>query len=205
VSVPNHNKQTLNVLAHLTGWGLTPDVQQRIGAFGVLWGVFETNLETTIWALRNEQVTGIRPTTDKLSVSQWIDVLAEGSVMLSADAQSILHTAALAAKDLMVYRHGLAHGWLIPFEKMPLFIRNPSWNGEIRKRPTSDTHIDENLLDMAIDATWILCKVVFATRTACSDMSQLDKVTDLKREVNRAQSEANELRHLSALMNHEKY
>jgi hypothetical protein len=34
---------------------------------------------------------------------------------------------------------------------MSTFIRNPTWNGEIRKRPSHDAHVDANLLDMALD------------------------------------------------------
>jgi hypothetical protein len=205
MNVSKHRKQSLNVLAHLAGWGFPPEVQQRIGALGVVWGVFESNLETTLWALRDEKVVGVRPSTDKTSISQWIDVLAESSPKLITEAQDVLRSAATAAKDLMEYRHALVHGWLIPFPTMPTFIRNPTWNGEIRNRPTSDAHVDENLLDMAIDVAWILCKVVFAAKAACADASQTENLTALKREVARAQSEANELRHLTALMNHEKY
>jgi len=205
MSIPKHREQSLNVIAHLAGWGFRPEVQQRIGALGVVWGVFETNLETTLWALRDEQVVGVRPSTDKTSISQWIEALAEGSSKLSTEAQDVLRSAASAAKDLMEYRHALVHGWLIPFQTMPTFIRNPTWNGEKRNRPTSDAHVDENLLDMAIDAAWILCKVVFAAKAACSDAREPEKLTALKHEVARAKSEANELRHLTALMNHEKY
>ncbi len=205
MNVPKHREQSLTVLAHLAGWGFPPEVQQRIGALGVVWGVFETNLETTLWALRDEQVVGVRPSTDKTSISQWIDSLAEGSAKLSTEAQDVLRSASTAAKDLMEYRHALIHGWLIPFQTMPTFIRNPTWNREIRNRPASDAHVDENLLDMAIDVAWILCRVVFAAKAACSDASQANTLTALKRDVSRAKSEANELRHLTALMNHEKY
>jgi hypothetical protein len=205
MNVSKHREQSLTVLAHLAGWGFPPEVQQRIGALGVVWGVFETNLETTLWALRDEQVVGVHPSTDKTSISQWIDALAEGSAKLSTEAQDVLRSASTAAKDLMEYRHALVHGWLIPFQTMPTFIRNPTWNGEKRNRPTSDAHVDESLLDMAIDAAWVLCRVVFAAKAACSDASQANTLTALKRDVSRAKSEANELRHLTALMNHEKY
>lgn len=205
MKIPKHREQSLKVLAHLAGRGFPPEVQQRIGALGVVWGVFETNLESTLWALHDEQVVGVRPSTDKTSIGQWIDALAEGSAKLNTEAQEVLRSASTAAKDLMEYRHALVHGSLIPFQVMPTFIRNPTWKGEIRKRPTSDAHVDENLLDMAIDAAWILCRVVFAAKAACSDANQANTLTALKSDVSRAKNEANELRHLTALMNHEKY
>lgn len=205
MNVPTHIERSLRILDHMTGWGFPPEVQQRIGAFGVVWGVFETNLETTLWTLRDEEVTGIRPSTDKVSISQWIDAIAEDSSKLGTEAQSVLHLAAGAAKDLMEYRHALIHGWLLPFQSMPTFIRNPVWNREKRRRPTTDAHVDENLLDMAIDAAWTLCRVIFATKAACEGANQPEKLAALRRDVMRAASEANELRNLTALMNHEKY
>lgn len=202
---PKHREQSLIVLARLAGWGFSPEVQQRIGALGVVWGVFESNLETTLWALRDEKVAGVRPSTDKTTISEWIDAMAEGSAKLTTEAQGVLRSAALAAKDLMEYRHALVHGRLIPFPTMPIFIRNPRWNGELRNRPCSDAHVDENLLDMAIDAGWTLCRVVFAAQAACTDLGKTSSLTALKSEVARAKSQANELRHLTTLMNHEKY
>ena len=58
---------------------------------------------------------------------------------------------------------------------------------------------------MAIDAAWTLCRVVDATKKACADAQQTETLTALRNEVLRAKSEANELRHLTALMNDEKY
>lgn len=205
MKISRHREQSLNVLSHLSGWGFPPEVQQRIGALAVVWSVFESNLETTLWALREEKVSGVRPSTDKTSVGQWINAMAECSVKFSNETQDVLHLAVLAAKDLMEYRHAVVHGWLIPSETMPTFIRNPSWNGELRKRTSNDAHVDENLLDMAIDTAWTLCRVVFQTRDACTDPDKESSLAALKPEVVRARSQANELRHLTALMNHEKY
>jgi len=159
------------VLTHLAGWGFAPEVQQRMGALVVVWGVFETNLETTLWALRNENVAGMWPSTERgdNSLGKWIDAWAEEAERLGPEAHEILKTAAKAAADLMEYRHTLMHGWVLPSPAIASFIRNPGWNGETRKRPSSDAHVDENLLDMALDAAWTLCRAVIATRSACDD------------------------------------
>ena len=122
--------------------GVTSDVQQRLGALGVVWGVFESNLESTLWALRDENVTGVRPSTDKTSISNWIDALARGSKKFTPEVQDLLHLAGCAAKDLMEYRHALVHGWFIPFPTGPTFIRNSRRNGELRKRLSSEAHVD---------------------------------------------------------------
>ena len=67
----------------------------------------------------------------------------------------------IEGRDTEVVRLGIAidivHGWMLPSPTMPTFIRNPAWNGEIRKRARHDAHVDANLLDMARDCAWVLC------------------------------------------------
>jgi len=205
MKLPKHTERARAALDRLAGWGFPPEVQQRLGVLGIVWGVFETNLESTLWALHDEDVAGIRPSTDKSTVSDWIKAFGDGSRKFDKDVQDLLHRASLAATDLMEYRHALVHGWLIPFPSGQTFIRNPSWKGELRKRRSSDAHVDENLLDLAIDTAWVLCQVVFSTRAACEDLSKSDHLRSLKGDLVRAQSQASELRNLTALMNHEKY
>ena len=205
MKIPKHKEQARTDLDRLKRWGFPPEVQQRMGVLGIVWGVFETNLENTLWALHEEDVAGVRPSTDKSTVSDWIKAFGEGSKKFDQEVQDLLRLASLTATDLMEYRHALVHGWLIPFPSGPTFIRNPRWNGEMRKRQSSDAHVDENLLDMAIDAAWVLCHAVFATRSACKDLSESKHLLSLKTDLARARSQASELRHHTALMNYEKY
>src|SRR4051812_9786885 len=132
---PMHIETSANILARLNDWGFPPEVLQRIGALAVVWGVFEVNLETTLWALKGEQVNGTRPSTDGTSAADWIKELGTTWPQLPPEAQELFSLASLAAFDLMEYRHALMHGWMLPDATMPTFIRNPTWNGEIRKRP----------------------------------------------------------------------
>lgn len=186
-------------------WGFPVSVLERIGAFAVAWSIFETNLELALWALSDEKVDGVRPSTDKTHTSEWIERFGRGSPSFPSDAQEVLRTAASAANNLMHYRHSLFHGFLIPSSEMPTFIRNPQWHREVRKRPMSEAHVDENLLDMAIDAAWILCRAVMATREACADAGDIPALVALEQYVDRAHSSARELRYLAELVNHEKY
>jgi hypothetical protein len=205
MKLPKHTDSSSKILARLIGWGFRPEVQQRIGALAVVWGVFESNLETTLWALRREEVAGVRPSTDKTQISDWIKELGKDWPQVSAEAQDVLRVASLTACDLMEYRHTIVHGWMSRSPIMPSFVRNPQWHGEKRKRPSHDAHVDENLLDMAIDSAWILCRVVFAARAACAEPAKVASLAALKQEVSRARSQASELRHLTELMNYEKY
>jgi hypothetical protein len=202
---PNHTERSSQILARMTGLGFPPEVQQRIGVLAVVWGIFESNLETTIWALRDDEVAGVRPWTDKTQISDWIKELGKDWSQLPTEAQAVLHIASLAAYDLMEYRHAVVHGWMLPSPTMPTFIRNPRWHGEERRRPSHDAHVDENLLDMAIDSAWSLCQVVFAARATCTEPAKVASLAALKPEASRARSYANELRHLTELVNDEKY
>src|SRR5690606_30502915 len=92
---------------------------------------------------------------------------------LGPDAHKVVSRAAQAAEDLMHYRHGFMHGWAISIGGAPFFIRNPRWHGEMRRRPSSDAHVDSGMLDMAIDAGWTLCRSVIATRDACEDVEKV--------------------------------
>ena len=124
----NHNQQAASAMERLAGWGFSADTQQRVGALTVVWGLFETRLETVIWALSGEIVQGVTPSTDRLPISKLIDRMENLSVSLPIGSREILQGAATAARDLMEYRHTIMHGWLIPSAKMPTLIRNPGWN-----------------------------------------------------------------------------
>lgn len=94
---------------------------------------------------------------------------------------------------------------MIPSDEIPWFIRNASWYGEVRKRPLGEGFISENLLDMAIDAAGTLCRVVLVTQDACRSPTNARQLMALESDVRRAVSQTGELRHLAALMDHEKY
>jgi hypothetical protein len=200
-----HTENSANILTRLSGWGFPPEVLQRLGALAVVWGVFEAHLETTLWALKGEQVEGTRPSTDKTSIADWITELGEMWPQFGHATQEVFCAASQAAFDLMEYRHAVMHGSMLPSPTMPTFIRNPTWNGEIRKRPSHDAHVNANLLDLALDCAWVLCRFVIAAGELGADPTKVSKIEALRRDVTRVRSQASELRHLTALMNSEKY
>lgn len=202
---PKHKETAALVLDRLAGWGFSPEVQQRLGALAVVWDVFETRLEITLWGLRGDDVRGTRPWTDKTTIGAWIEEFGKPRSQFPVEANAVLQDASISASDLMEYRHSLTHGWMLPSPTMPVFIRNPRWNGEKRGRPSHDAHVDANLLDMAIDSAWTLCQVVVAVSDASSDEATVPKLLKLTPEIARARSQASELRHLTALMNSDKY
>jgi hypothetical protein len=205
MKIPKHTQNALVAMERLSNLGIPYPIQQRIGAFAVSWGLFESNLERAVWSLQKEDVKGVRPSTDKSQVSDWIAVLENGSGDLTATANEVLRIAAQAAVDLMHYRHALMHGTLVALPGAPFFIRNPKWHGELRKRESGDAHIEENLLDLAIDSAWVLYRVAMCAEKASADPEFVLKLGELKPDAQRIKSYTNELRHLSVLMNQEKY
>ncbi|EGR0730466.1 MULTISPECIES: hypothetical protein [Vibrio] len=204
MKLPTHTKNAVAITAKIQSLGISLLVQQKIGTFAIVWGMFESHLERAVWCLQNEKIEGKRPSTDKTSAHTWIDVLSNGRSDLDSEANAVLHCAAKAAKDLMSYRHSLFHGYLVPLGGTAMFIRNPTWHGEIRNREAGDAHIDENIIDLAIDAAWVLFRVVIAV-TKLEDKFCTSEIEQLANEVNRIRNNANEVRHLSYLYNQEKY
>ena len=200
-----HNLIALTAIEKIASLGITVILQQRIGAFAVCLGLFESHLEGAIWKLRNEQVKGVRPSTDKMPVSDWLKLLAKGNDALSANANAVLSVAAIAADNLMDYRHSLFHGTLVGFPDGAFFLRNSQWHGEVRKRPQGDAGVSEELLDMAIETAWILFRVAVAIKQGNLDAALSAQLEAMKAEVKRARSFSGELRHLAILANNEKY
>lgn len=202
-----HNLIALTAMSRISDLGVTLPIQQRIGAFVVCWGLFEAHLEAAIWKLNDEDVTGVRPSTDKIPVSRWIKVLGKGSVALTPEANDVLSLAAKASENLLAYRNSLLHGILLSFPggDSISFLINPRWNGEIRKREAGDAHVDENLIDMAIESAWILFGIVICIKQDVELRYLSSELAKKKQDIARAKSFAGELRHLTALMNHEKY
>jgi hypothetical protein len=201
----NPVEQSEGEIARLYRLGLTPTMLMKIGAFVVTYGLFETNLERALWALTGEDVNGVRPFTEKLSAAKWIERLGEGHAEFSPACNQVLHTASLAAADLSAYRNSLIHGHLLAIGGVPSFLSNPAWHGEVRNKSHGDAYIKEPTIDMMIFAAAVLHRVSRHAVKAVASPEHRDLIEKAKDDVQRARSYANEIRHLCALMNHEKY
>ncbi|MGO2513927.1 hypothetical protein [Marinomonas polaris] len=205
MKLPIHTKNALLATLKVKELGISIETQQKIGVFAVTWGMFESHLERAVWVLKNEQVEGVRPSTDKSSAHNWIEVLENGRNDLTPKANDVLKTAAIAAKDLMSYRHSLFHGYLVPLGDTAMFIRNPSWHGEVRNRECGDAHLEDNIIDLAIDASWVLFSIIMSITKLNEEPTAIAVIESFENEAKRIRSNANEVRHIAALVNHEKY
>jgi hypothetical protein len=183
-----HQEKAAEYLAIIERWGFNSAILQRIGAFVILWGLFETKLEPAVWVLRDESIAGVRPSTDGAPLCDLIAALGEGSEKLDPSVRDVLKKAATAATDLTDYRHSLIHGNMMPSDGMPSFLRNPPWHGEIRKRRSGEAFVTETLLDMAIDCAGTLCRIVLATPAAVRNRTDSERLLAIGPDASRAAS-----------------
>ncbi|WP_334032657.1 hypothetical protein [Burkholderia gladioli] len=189
-------------------FGLSQTCQQKLGAFMTLMGMFERLIEVAAWAILEEGVAGRRPSTDKIGVSEIIGRIRKRTRARDGVLGDAINLTCECADDLLAYRNAIAHGWLFPStQNAPYFMSNASFHGERRARQSQDAHISENLLDLAIDAAFVLVTSARGIFLACSgpDAFCADQMAHAIDRLMRARSEASELRNLKALMEFEKY
>lgn len=201
----NYEERSALVMGRLFALHLTPDRLMKIGAFVVQYGLFETTLERAVWTLTETDVQGVRPFTEKLNAESMFNAFGAGNAKLSKKCNSVLQAASLTAIDLSNYRNSLMHGYLMPFETNPCFLRNPSWNGEVRKKKPGDAYVGEPLLDLAIISACTLYRTAIHASAVFDDAESEKEIEALESDVREAGSFANELRYLRSLMNEEKY
>lgn len=182
---PAFTVNALHVMGTISQLGVSIVAQQKIGTFAVAFGLFEAHLEPAVWALKREIVKGVRPSTDGPPASQLVSIVGSGREDLSPGANAVLARAADAAHRLMHYRHSLLHGYLVPLGDTALFMRNPQWSGEERKRPFGDASIEDYVLDMAADIAWVLVRIIAVLRKINDDVEAGAKLEAFASELKR--------------------
>ncbi|MGX9826123.1 hypothetical protein [Enterobacter roggenkampii] len=201
----NYEERSTLIMGQLFALHLTPERLMKIGSFVVQYGLFETTLERAVWTLTETDVQGVRPFTEKLNAENMFKIFGDGNARLSNRCNAVLQEASLTAVDLSNYRNSLMHGYLIPYEKNPCFLRNPGWNGEVRNKKSGDAYVGEPLLNLAIISAWTLYYVAINATTVFHDPESEQNIEALEANVRESRSFASELRHLRSLMNDEKY
>ncbi|EKS9840643.1 hypothetical protein QDD82_001433 [Burkholderia cepacia] len=206
--LPHQRSADEAVLALEQEYGLSRACQQKLGAFMTYMGMFERLIEVAAWAILEEGVTGKRPSTDKIGISDIIGRIKKRARGRDGALGDAINLTCECADDLLAYRNAIAHGWLFPStQDAPYFMSNVSFHGEHRARAFQDAHISENLLDLAIDAAVVLVTSARGIFLSCSGPNAFceDQMAHAIDRLTRARSEANELRNLRALMGADKY
>ncbi|TGP42833.1 hypothetical protein EN871_18065 [bacterium M00.F.Ca.ET.228.01.1.1] len=205
--LPHQRSADEAVRGHEREYGLNQVCQQKLGAFMTLMGMFERLIDCCLGYPRRG-CQGKRPSTDKIGVSEIIGRIKRRARGRDGALGNAINLTCECADDLLSYRNAIAHGWLFPStEDAPYFMSNVSFHGEHRGRPFQDAHISENLLDLAIDAAFVLVTSARGIFLACSgqDAFHQDQMAHTIDRLMRARSEASGLRNLRGLMESDKY
>lgn len=166
--------------------------------------MLETRLEHVIYSFDGKPLPGERPETDAEPLAAWLHRL--GKIRDEAQDQLALVLADFiaATTDLAAYRHAIAHGWLIPKGiGGPTFLTNTRFGDIERKRPSQDARVTLEMIDLAISAAMNLVQVAGAL--IARDGAGATLRASAAAEAKKARSAASEVRHIAALINHEKY
>lgn len=141
--------------------GLTPQIGLKVAAIITFAGAIEHFLERALWRVRGINPRGIKPDTDAKMISDLIAMLARYGEGLEADKhRNFLENWCAAARSGFVIRNNIAHGVPMTMSDTLAYMRNPRWEGEIRKRDFGDFWADPNTLDMVSDAMAVLFRSI---------------------------------------------
>lgn len=118
---------------------LTPDVGSKVAAIITFAGAIEHFLERALWQLRGIDPKGIKPDTDAKQISDLIGMLTTyGDDLAAVDHRTFVTTWCAAARSGFFIRHNIAHGVSMKMGDTLAYMRNPRWEGEVRKREFGD-------------------------------------------------------------------
>ncbi|ORE93848.1 hypothetical protein [Aurantimonas sp. 22II-16-19i] len=121
----------------------------------------EYHLERALWVLEEIDPRGIRPTTDAKPISELIAMLASHAAGIADEkVRGLLETWCHAARSGFSLRHDIAHGVSLKMQTTLFFLRNPRWQGEVRKREFSKFHCDVSILEMIRASMATLLRII---------------------------------------------
>jgi len=146
------------IQAHL---GLTPEVGSKVAAIITFASAIEHFLERALWRLRGIDPKGIKPDTDAKQISDLIGMLTKyGDDLAAADHRTFVVTWCAAARSGFLIRHNIAHGVPMKLGNTLAYMRNPRWEGEVRKREFGDFWADVHTLDLVREAMAVLYRSI---------------------------------------------
>lgn len=114
------------------------------------------------WTLAGEPPETAVRSTDKAPISELLKRLRKASDALpERDLADMLSVTAETAAHLFEIRHTIVHGRpMLSAEGGSALIRNPSWVGEARRRPTTSVILTDEILDLTADIALSVSQVV---------------------------------------------
>jgi hypothetical protein len=143
--------------------GIDPAFGLSLAAILVFAANIENYVERAIWTVSGVDPRGTQPATDAKQITQLIEMLAQtASVLPDRELSAMLDTWCRAAQSGFIIRNNIVHGVTVRMETMVAFMRNPRWDGVIRKRPYGDLWADDYTLDLVRQSFAVLLRIIFA-------------------------------------------
>lgn len=169
-------------------FGISIEVQRRIGTFVLMSSSLEQNIEILAWSLKPEILPGKPIWTDKLQISQIIGEVTKMSQSKLPDSEfkNDLLSVLQACEDMLVVRHTIVHGRLRgrTEETDVMLSRNDSIIGETRNRERTFLSLKNDKIDEACHILDRLFMFIAAFSAAISGAPvagfMLERLTDLK-------------------------
>ncbi|MEH6714287.1 hypothetical protein [Parasphingorhabdus flavimaris] len=200
-AMQNYGRANL-IQSHL---GLTPEIGMKVAAIISFAGAIEHFLERALWRLRGIDPNGTKPDTDAKMISDLISMFEKfGEDLADSDHRAFIVSWCAAAKSGFLIRNNIAHGVPMKIGETLAYMRNPRWEGEVRKRNFGDFWADLPTLDLVREAMAVLYRSI--TLLSKEDASLADVITDeAKQAVNTARSVLGEFASQSYNPSFEKY
>lgn len=191
-------------LQFLDSYGWPQSLRERVGAIVLGSAMFENRLEQAIWRMSGESVAGARPSTDGMQAQARIDTFrALANSVSSSEWTRFVEVFCEAASNVATIRNTICHGFVLPNGHG--IINNPRWHGEQRRRQAHDLHANDDTLGFVSDALLELNAAVYEIAVGSANPWENESLLRRRQALQSAASLTGEVRHLTELMNHEKY
>ncbi|MAS87233.1 MAG: hypothetical protein CMH30_04565 [Micavibrio sp.] len=162
-------------------WNLDLPNSARIAAIITYSGTLEYYIERAVWRLKGVIPKGVRPETDGKAISKLISDLEECSGDLSNQAEiDFIKLWCSAARSGFIIRNNIAHGVAGKIGDTLVYMRNPRWHGEERKRDFGDFWAEEHTLDMVCDSLSVLLRIIIKIEAGEEKLSHIASSLALK-------------------------
>jgi hypothetical protein len=188
-----------------------PGILEKLGAVSIMSAKIEYLTEQIIWAFKNENPQGKRPSTDALSISALLTMLQGcGAAISDSDIKSLLAVWLPTVKAAFRCRNTLMHGVVLKSKGSDTFdfITHTQWEGEKRQRQSATFLANEHTVSLLVDVfEKVLQGALFILAAAKGELNPIQHVllVGCRNELQNARSTVIELADLPTAFNHEKY
>lgn len=153
--------------------GLTEEIGLKVAAIISFAGAVEHHLERALWRMRGIDPKGIRPDTDARMSGELIAMLEKIAPGRAEDERKFLQAWCDAARPGFVIRHNIAHGLPGRIGGTLVYMRNPRWEGELRKREFGDLWADVHTVDLVRESMATLLRIIAALGREGSEIASI--------------------------------